>query len=269
MLFQICYCSSGYVYNSTLLECVDHDECEEESCVGGVCVNTVGSYYCSCPPPLVLDDTQRNCVNSSHLTVGKTPRSRLAWQPPPPVCECVCEWVNVIIQCKALWSLLMQMKKRYENLSVCWQQVSADLLCQSPLLGAQVTFTDCCCLYGDGWGMGCALCPPSDSGKHQPESACLCAEDYASLCSSVPLPVSPDLYPDPAGPEAGVRGGAGGGGGELKPGLVAVLRCSPGVRRRTDVGFIRVLLFRTLSAVRSGLLPSCSGSRQRLQPVGL
>lgn len=49
----------------------DHDECEEESCVGGACVNTVGSYYCSCPPPLVLDETQRNCVNSSHLTVGK------------------------------------------------------------------------------------------------------------------------------------------------------------------------------------------------------
>uniref|UniRef100_A0A3P8TW60 Latent-transforming growth factor beta-binding protein 1 n=1 Tax=Amphiprion percula TaxID=161767 RepID=A0A3P8TW60_AMPPE len=116
-----CYCSSGYVYNSTLLECIDHDECEEESCVGGICVNTVGSYYCSCQHPLVLDDTQRNCVNSSHLT----------------------------------------------NLSVCWQQVTADLLCQNPLLGAQVTFMDCCCLYGEGWGMGCALCPSSDSGKQQ------------------------------------------------------------------------------------------------------
>uniref|UniRef100_A0AAQ5YXM0 Latent-transforming growth factor beta-binding protein 1 n=1 Tax=Amphiprion ocellaris TaxID=80972 RepID=A0AAQ5YXM0_AMPOC len=119
-----CYCSSGYVYNSTLLECIDHDECEEESCVGGICVNTVGSYYCSCQHPLVLDDTQRNCVNSSHLTVD-------------------------------------------ENLSVCWQQVTADLLCQNPLLGAQVTFMDCCCLYGEGWGMGCALCPSSDSGKQQ------------------------------------------------------------------------------------------------------
>ncbi|CAF94716.1 unnamed protein product, partial [Tetraodon nigroviridis] len=59
-----CYCTSGYVYNSSLLECVDHDECEEESCVGGACVNTLGSYYCSCPPPLVLDDAQRTCVNS-------------------------------------------------------------------------------------------------------------------------------------------------------------------------------------------------------------
>lgn len=167
-----CYCTSGYVYNSTLLECVDHDECEEESCVGGACVNTVGSYYCSCPPPLVLDETQRNCVNSSHLTVD-------------------------------------------ENLSVCWQQVTADLMCQSPLLRAQVTFMDCCCLYGVGWGMECALCPATDS------------EEYASLCSSL-LSVYPDTYPDFPGPETGLRpgggrgtaaggGGRGGGGGGGPP----------------------------------------------------
>uniref|UniRef100_A0A3B3CJF3 Latent-transforming growth factor beta-binding protein 4 n=2 Tax=Oryzias melastigma TaxID=30732 RepID=A0A3B3CJF3_ORYME len=150
-----CYCSSGYVYNSSLLECVDHDECEEETCVGGVCVNTVGSYYCSCPPNLVVDDTQRNCVNSSHGAMD-------------------------------------------ENLSVCWQHVSADLLCQSPLLGAHVTFSDCCCIYGEGWGMGCALCPSSDS------------EEYASLCSSF-APLFPDSFAEPPGPgllpEAG-RGAA-------------------------------------------------------------
>ncbi|XP_024910631.1 latent-transforming growth factor beta-binding protein 1 isoform X1 [Cynoglossus semilaevis] len=146
-----CYCSSGYVYNSTLLECVDHDECEEETCVGGACVNTVGSYYCSCPPPLVLDDTQRNCVNSSHLTVD-------------------------------------------ENLSMCWQHVSADLMCQSPLIGAQVTFTDCCCLYGEGWGMECALCPATDSG------------DYAYLCSSYHPPHSPG-FPDSSETDTGVRPG--------------------------------------------------------------
>ncbi|KAM9318546.1 LOW QUALITY PROTEIN: latent-transforming growth factor beta-binding protein 4 [Pholidichthys leucotaenia] len=136
-----CYCSNGYVYNATLLECIDHDECEEESCVGGICVNTVGSFYCSCPPPLVLDDTQINCVNSSLLTLD-------------------------------------------ESLSFCWQHVTTDFLCQSPLLGGQVTFTDCCCLYGQAWGMGCALCPPSDS------------EEYSSLCSSYP-PLYPDRFTDP------------------------------------------------------------------------
>ncbi|KAM7412492.1 hypothetical protein PAMA_020054 [Pampus argenteus] len=128
-----CYCPSGYVYNSTLLECVDHDECEEESCLGGMCVNTVGSYYCSCQAPLMLDDTLRNCVNSSHITVD-------------------------------------------ENLSVCWQHVTPGLVCQSPLNGPQFTFMDCCCLYGEGWGMECALCPSTSS------------EDYASLCSSISYP---------------------------------------------------------------------------------
>ncbi|XP_019223206.1 latent-transforming growth factor beta-binding protein 4 isoform X3 [Oreochromis niloticus] len=148
-----CYCSSGYVYNSTLLECVDHDECEEESCVGGICVNTVGSYYCSCQPPLVLDDTQRNCVNSSDLNED-------------------------------------------ENLSLCWQHVTAGLMCQSALLGAQVTFTDCCCLYGQGWGMSCALCPATDTAE------------YASMCSSFPpTPLFPGTYPD-SETEAGRRRGS-------------------------------------------------------------
>uniref|UniRef100_A0A3P8TW79 Si:cabz01070274.1 n=1 Tax=Amphiprion percula TaxID=161767 RepID=A0A3P8TW79_AMPPE len=127
-----CYCSSGYVYNSTLLECIDHDECEEESCVGGICVNTVGSYYCSCQHPLVKE------LNSA----------------PSAVVSCCC---------LSPLSLFIFLMLSDENLSVCWQQVTADLLCQNPLLGAQVTFMDCCCLYGEGWGMGCALCPSSDS----------------------------------------------------------------------------------------------------------
>uniref|UniRef100_A0A3B5RAQ4 Latent-transforming growth factor beta-binding protein 1-like n=1 Tax=Xiphophorus maculatus TaxID=8083 RepID=A0A3B5RAQ4_XIPMA len=71
-----------------------------------------------------------------------------------------------------------------ENLSVCWQHVSADLLCQSPLLGAQVTFIDCCCFYGEGWGMGCALCPRTDS-------------DYGSPDGSAPRTPTFRLPPDP------------------------------------------------------------------------
>ncbi|XP_053710018.1 latent-transforming growth factor beta-binding protein 4-like isoform X3 [Synchiropus splendidus] len=134
-----CYCSSGYVYDSTLLECIDHDECEEEACVGGTCVNTVGSYYCSCPPPLTLDDTQRACLNASHLSAD-------------------------------------------EGVSLCWQHVT-DLVCQSPLLSGQVSFADCCCLYGAGWGMECALCPAADS------------DEFAALCS-------PRLFPSPPEPLA-------------------------------------------------------------------
>uniref|UniRef100_A0A8C4YKT8 Latent transforming growth factor beta binding protein 4 n=1 Tax=Gopherus evgoodei TaxID=1825980 RepID=A0A8C4YKT8_9SAUR len=28
-----------------------------------------------------------------------------------------------------------------------------------------VTYTECCCLYGEAWGMDCALCPARDSGE--------------------------------------------------------------------------------------------------------
>uniref|UniRef100_A0A3B5QU04 Latent-transforming growth factor beta-binding protein 1-like n=1 Tax=Xiphophorus maculatus TaxID=8083 RepID=A0A3B5QU04_XIPMA len=143
-----CYCSSGFVYSSALLECIDYDECEEESCVGGECVNTVGSFYCSCQ------------------TSFRPPACRLR--------RVAC------VSTELLFVLLPD-----ENLSVCWQHVSADLLCQSPLLGAQVTFIDCCCFYGEGWGMGCALCPRTDSvvfpGRYETHASLSATEDCGIL----------------------------------------------------------------------------------------
>lgn len=51
-----------------------------------------------------------------------------------------------------------------DNLGVCWQEVGADLVCSRPRLDRQATYTECCCLYGEAWGMDCALCPAQDSG---------------------------------------------------------------------------------------------------------
>uniref|UniRef100_A0A3P9HRA8 Latent transforming growth factor beta binding protein 4 n=1 Tax=Oryzias latipes TaxID=8090 RepID=A0A3P9HRA8_ORYLA len=107
-------------------------------------------------------------------------------------------------------SSLRCVRMEYENLSVCWQHVSADLLCQSPLLGGQVTFTDCCCMYGEGWGMGCALCPTqTQSFSFCERKLCrhsllvpLCSVyysegDYSSPDSSAPQTPSFRLPPDP------------------------------------------------------------------------
>jgi len=38
------------------------------------------------------------------------------------------------------------------------------LTCTKPFTNRHTTFTECCCLYGDAWGMDCALCPRKNTG---------------------------------------------------------------------------------------------------------
>ncbi|XP_051280455.1 latent-transforming growth factor beta-binding protein 1 [Dicentrarchus labrax] len=55
---------------------------------------------------------------------------------------------------------------------ICWQKVTETMTCTRPLgPNWKVTYTECCCLHGEAWGMDCALCPPRNS------------EDYASMCN--------------------------------------------------------------------------------------
>uniref|UniRef100_A0AAY4C0V1 Latent-transforming growth factor beta-binding protein 1 n=1 Tax=Denticeps clupeoides TaxID=299321 RepID=A0AAY4C0V1_9TELE len=121
-----CFCQSGYFYNNVLLECVDHDECEDEgTCDGGACVNTPGSYYCFCSPPLVLDDTQRRCIPGNSTDGELSPDDVFT--------------------------------------AVCWQTVTSDSVCSNPLIGRSTTYTECCCLDGQAWGSQCAYCPTAGS----------------------------------------------------------------------------------------------------------
>ncbi|KAI1237728.1 hypothetical protein IHE44_0013814 [Lamprotornis superbus] len=120
-----CFCRTGYFYDSSRLECVDQDECQNEVyCINGECLNTEGSYHCFCSLPLVLDATGNRCVNFSS-------------------------------RADAL--------EEYEiHLDVCWQTV-ADYICQDLLHGQQTTYTECCCQLGEAWGQNCALCPHRSS----------------------------------------------------------------------------------------------------------
>lgn len=58
---------------------------------------------------------------------------------------------------------------------ICWQVVNSQFMCDSPLVGRRTTYTECCCLFGEAWGMDCALCPMRATG------------DFAQLCN---LPIS-------------------------------------------------------------------------------
>lgn len=131
-----CYCKSGQDYDPSRLECRDINECQDESvCAGGQCVNTDGAFMCFCTHPFIWDQSQNRCVLHSDTS------------------EAVSE-------------------EHGDFQAVCWTVVTSSLTCTQPLgPDRKTTYTECCCLYGEGWGMDCALCPPSDT------------EDYAQMCN--------------------------------------------------------------------------------------
>ncbi|XP_064173266.1 latent-transforming growth factor beta-binding protein 1 isoform X1 [Anguilla rostrata] len=131
-----CYCKQGLYYDEVKLQCLDIDECLDESTCGGSgqCMNSHGSYMCFCNPPMMLNPDSMRCESA------------------PTVSE-PAEQTDI-----------------YQD--ICWQTVTQEsLTCTSPLTERKTTYTECCCLYGEAWGMDCALCPRKDS------------ESYATMCN--------------------------------------------------------------------------------------
>lgn len=89
-----------------------------------------------------------------------------------PLCPCVPRGRLPFIQGggqgQRVFSLLLAPPAPDANLAMCWQEVGPDLVCSRPRLDRRVTYTECCCLYGEAWSMDCALCPARDSGGFSP-----------------------------------------------------------------------------------------------------
>ncbi|XP_057703825.1 latent-transforming growth factor beta-binding protein 1 isoform X4 [Corythoichthys intestinalis] len=131
-----CYCKTGQDYDPSKMECRDINECLDESvCAGAECLNTEGSYICYCNHPMVLDPNSNTCI-----------------------------YVPDVANQHEVGQMDFQ--------GICWQKVTESMTCTLPLgPDRKTTFTECCCLYGEAWGMECALCPPKNTG------------DYASMCN--------------------------------------------------------------------------------------
>uniref|UniRef100_A0A670IX00 Latent transforming growth factor beta binding protein 4 n=1 Tax=Podarcis muralis TaxID=64176 RepID=A0A670IX00_PODMU len=140
-----CYCPNGYYYETQHLECIDNDEC--------------------------LDEEAEPCVGGRCInTIGSY------------YCSCA---APLVLDASHRRCVTNDSQSADDNLAVCWQEVGPDLVCSRPLLDRQVTYTECCCLYGEAWSMDCALCPAPDS------------DDFETLCNVLRPPTGYGAGPRP------------------------------------------------------------------------
>lgn len=171
-----CYCKQGFYYDGNLLECVDVDECLDESnCRNGVCENTRGGYRCACTPPAEYSPAQRQCLSPEEMDVDEC-QDLAACRPGRCVnlpgsyrCECRQPWLPGPSgrDCQLPEN---PAERAPERRDVCWGQRGEDGMCAGSLAGPALTFDDCCCRQGRGWGAQCRPCPPRGAGSQCPTS---------------------------------------------------------------------------------------------------
>lgn len=125
-------------------------------------MNTPGSFNCFCPPPMVLDETQRRCISANNtegtfcdLSGSLTDVSYTA--------DLYIYMMLIVL----LYLFLPEGPGSYEDYihtDICWQKLKPDTTCINPMHGMSTTYTECCCLYGVAWGSQCAFCPERSSG---------------------------------------------------------------------------------------------------------
>ncbi|MBN3285489.1 LTBP3 protein, partial [Polyodon spathula] len=165
-----CYCQQGFYYDSNLLECIDVDECQDPAnCKNGRCVNTPSSYYCICPPPWALAPDRNTCTPPEEQ--GDVDECQ-----DPANCKngrCVNTPSSYYCICPPPWALAPdrntctppeeQGDRTAAHRDVCFQYVGLDHMCSAPHNGPPVTYSECCCHIGRGWGPECRTCPPRHS----------------------------------------------------------------------------------------------------------
>uniref|UniRef100_A0AAY5EAH0 Latent transforming growth factor beta binding protein 1 n=1 Tax=Electrophorus electricus TaxID=8005 RepID=A0AAY5EAH0_ELEEL len=146
------------------------DECVlfgTEICKDGFCLDTIGSYECYCKAGFYYHELQcvdtDECLDESSCVNGQCKNTRGSYQ-----CFCAPP-MELAPDGKSCSSPAVAEQIMFQ--SVCWETVTDTLTCTNPLSNKETTYTECCCLYGEAWGMDCALCPLRDS------------EDYVIMCN--------------------------------------------------------------------------------------
>eukprot|EP00079_Xenopus_tropicalis_P035172 XP_017948943.1 PREDICTED: latent-transforming growth factor beta-binding protein 3 isoform X2 [Xenopus tropicalis] len=159
-----CYCKHGYYYDNRLLQCMDVDECVDESnCINGRCMNTRGSFYCHCPQHTQYHPELKQCLSNAELDVdecrdpGLCRNGRCVNTHGSFHCECIHPWTLDPLgrHCNP-----PEMQSDREAQDICWRMRGTDGICSQSMPGPQLSLAECCCRQGQGWGLSCHSCPP-------------------------------------------------------------------------------------------------------------
>uniref|UniRef100_A0A672Z7X3 Latent transforming growth factor beta binding protein 3 n=1 Tax=Sphaeramia orbicularis TaxID=375764 RepID=A0A672Z7X3_9TELE len=173
-----CNCKQPWTPDSNKKKCVmatvaDVNECEDPAnCKNGHCVDTPGSYYCICSPPWTLATDRNSCVTPEEQAVSVVPFADVNECQDPSYCKngrcentpgsfhCFCDPPRTF---SAALKQCVYDDRTAAHKDVCFLQVDEGLICSEPRNGMVVTYSECCCHYGRGWGPECNTCPPRNS----------------------------------------------------------------------------------------------------------
>uniref|UniRef100_A0A8C9R2M8 Latent transforming growth factor beta binding protein 3 n=1 Tax=Scleropages formosus TaxID=113540 RepID=A0A8C9R2M8_SCLFO len=173
-----CVCNPPWTPDTSKKKCVvptftGVDECQDPAnCRNGRCVNTLASYYCICTPPWTLATDRNSCIPPEEQGGKRGQWSNVNECQDPSYCKngvclntpgsfhCIC---TQPLTFSAALKQCVYDDRTAAHKDICFLQVDEDLICSMPRNGHMVTYSECCCHYGRGWGPECRTCPQRNS----------------------------------------------------------------------------------------------------------
>uniref|UniRef100_A0A4W5K8R4 Latent transforming growth factor beta binding protein 3 n=1 Tax=Hucho hucho TaxID=62062 RepID=A0A4W5K8R4_9TELE len=140
----------------------DIDECvlfSNEICKEGRCMNTQPGYECYCQQGFYYDSNLLECIDINECQDPSYCKNGRCVNTPGSF-HCIC---TQPLTFSAALKQCVYDDRTAAHKDVCFLQVDEDLICSHPRNGLVVTYSECCCHYGRGWGPECRTCPQRNS----------------------------------------------------------------------------------------------------------
>uniref|UniRef100_A0A8L0DUI7 Latent transforming growth factor beta binding protein 3 n=1 Tax=Oncorhynchus mykiss TaxID=8022 RepID=A0A8L0DUI7_ONCMY len=140
----------------------DIDECvlfSNEICKEGRCMNTQPGYECYCQQGFYYDSNLLECIDINECQDPSYCKNGRCVNTPGSF-HCIC---TQPLTFSAALKQCVYDDRTAAHKDVCFLQVDEDLICSQPRNGLVVTYSECCCHYGRGWGPECRTCPQRNS----------------------------------------------------------------------------------------------------------